>query len=549
MGEGENVRIQKGQTKSVEQEKKDSTIGLQAMLSTFTEKFENRMIKMEDSLRENCREIEDRIMGKLEDRLRENGREMLTSVSKTMRDLEQRMNSRGESLNDEVRSMYELCHGQIRTLTEVVQYSNNHIESLRSDVTAFHAQIKRQSYDMCERMSTFETRVTDFGGMMKQQIRVSSEIETIHHKVTNECDKLRGQLEHLNNYNHGGSNGNGVNARDVMPASCQTVTSGGQTSSNSGINTSDDSSQVNGGPQDKTVKEVGLGGHQQSCFLNSVPNKGMTYNNNWEFVKGTITNTLDIALPTFKDLPEQNAQDHMNAVIEFLQIKKIPPLLHLAVARRSLRGMSVTTWGDAIWDELKTFEDFRKAFLNKFWGLPRQAKVRLQIYQDKHDPRGAVNYYDHLMTYAVKAKYLEPPMPNLELLNALKEHYPIGVKQAWIVAKPRTLQDAAEFLSDVMSLEHNPESQGQGRPAYPEQRDSYHRQHSNPRDDHRGSWNQNQQPDNRNEYRDQDWQGRESRNHHPDRDRNRRNQATAVSTSSHGPETRDRQHQRAENRS
>jgi hypothetical protein len=266
--------------------------------------------------------------------------------------------------------------------------------------------------------------------MMEHQIRVSSEIETIYNNVTNECDKLRGQLEHLNNYNHGGSNGNGVNARDVMPDSCQTVTSGGQSSSNSSRNTNDVSSHVNGGPQDKTVNEVGLDGSQQSCFLNSVPNKGVTCNNNnWEFVKGTITNTLDLALPTFEDLPEQNAQAHVNALIEFLQVKNIPPLLHLAVARRSLHGISVITWGDAIWDELKTFEDFRKAFLDKFWSLPRQAKVRLQIYQDKHDPRGAVNYCDHLMTYAVKAKYLEPPMSNFELLNALKEHYPIGVKR------------------------------------------------------------------------------------------------------------------------
>jgi hypothetical protein len=313
--------------------------------------------------------------------------------------------------------------------------------------------------------------------MMKKQITVSSEIETIQNKVTNECDKLRGQLENLKNHNHGGSNGNDVNARGVMSASCQTVTSGGQSSSNSGINTSDVSSHVNGGPQEKAVKEVGLEVSQQSCFLNSVPNKGMRCNNNnWEFVKGTITNTMDLALPTFEDLPEQNAQAHVNAVIEFLQIKNITPLLRLAVARRSLRGISVTNWDDAIWDELKTFEHFRKAFINKFWSLPHQAKVRLQIYHDNHDPGGAVNYCDHLKTYAVKAKYLEPPMSNFELLNALKEHYPIGVKKAWIVAKPRTVHDAAEFLSDVMSLEHNPGSQEQGRPAYPEQRDGYHRQ-------------------------------------------------------------------------
>jgi hypothetical protein len=80
------------------------------------------------------------------------------------------------------------------------------------------------------------------------------------------------------------------------------------------------------------------------------------------FVKGPINNILVVALPTFEGLPEQNAQAHLNALTEFIQAKNIPPLLHLAVARRSLNGISITTWGDTIWDELKTFDDFRESF-------------------------------------------------------------------------------------------------------------------------------------------------------------------------------------------
>jgi hypothetical protein len=109
-------------------------------------------------------------------------------------------------------------------------------------------------------------------------------------------------------------------------------------------------------------------------------------------------------LPTFEGLPEQNAQAHLNALIEFIQIKNNPPPLHLAVARRSFNGISFTTLGDAIWDQLKMFDDFRKVFLDKFWSLPCQAKVRIEIYQDRYDPRGALNYCDHLIKYAVKAK-------------------------------------------------------------------------------------------------------------------------------------------------
>jgi hypothetical protein len=57
-------------------------------------------------------------------------------------------------------------------------------------------------------------------------------------------------------------------------------------------------------------------------------------------------------------------------------------------------------------------------------------------------------------------------MSSFEFLNDLKEHYPIGVRKAWIVAKPRTLQDTATFLSDVMRLEENQETLEPGRLLY-----------------------------------------------------------------------------------
>jgi hypothetical protein len=195
-------------------------------------------------------------------------------------------------------------------------------------------------------------------------------------------------------------------------------------------------------------------------------------------------------------------------------------------------------------------------------GAYSQAKVRLEIYQDRYDPQGTLNYGDHLLKYAVKAKYLEPAKSNFEFLNALKEHYPISVRKAWIVAKPQSLQDAAAFLTDVMSLEENQETLELRRPVYQGQRDNYNRQRLDPRDDHRGSWNRNQRhagryesgPDNRNTYRNQEWQGRgndrrENRNHDPDRDGGRRNQAAAAPTPSYGRENRDRQDRREGNKS
>jgi hypothetical protein len=92
------------------------------------------------------------------------------------------------------------------------------------------------------------------------------------------------------------------------------------------------------------------------------------------------------------------------------------------------------------------------------------------------------------MEYAVKAKFLEPPMSNLEFLNALKEHYPLGVKKAWIVAKPQTLQEAAAFLSDVADLENNQMDLEPRRPTHYNRQNNPQSPHQDPRNENRGGW-------------------------------------------------------------
>ncbi|XP_033607510.1 uncharacterized protein LOC117282344 [Cryptotermes secundus] len=149
------------QTKSVEKRDKDSTIDIPAMLLTFMEILEDRMMKMEN----------DRGNGsKMENSIKEDVHEMLAAFA---RDSECKMNQQINSANNEVKVVSERTHGQIQALTEVVRHnkskSNSNMESLRNDVTAVQAQIELQSHDVCERMSTFETRVTDLRVMTEQQ--------------------------------------------------------------------------------------------------------------------------------------------------------------------------------------------------------------------------------------------------------------------------------------------------------------------------------------------------------------------------------------------
>jgi hypothetical protein len=535
---------------------------------------ERRMEKLQESMMNKFQEIDNRMeqLGKIEDTVQETRREMRASINRVATDLESKIDQRIQSVNDEVKTISERTDGQIQVLTETVHRdkaeSYENVESLRSDVTAFQVQVTQQSEDVCERVSTCETRVTELKNITEQQqTKVSSDIEKINSKVTTECDKLKGQLDLLKSLNQRGSKGNSLNASSVMFGSRQTESSSGHVPEKLCVNLNEGSGNLDGEPHNHVVHNRGSEGGHPYGAPNNVVNLGMLSDHNDSgFVKGTLNNTLELILPTFEGLPDQNAQAHLDALVEYVQIKNVPPPLHLAVARRSLKGISVTTWGDAIWDQLRTFSDFRRIFLDRFWGLQCQAKVRLQIYQDKHDPRKTVSYCDHLMKYAVKAKYLEPQMSSFEFLNALKEHYNVGVRKAWIVAKPQTLQDAAAFLSDVAGIEESQEPMDRERPAYRGQRDDYHRPRSDPRDDHRGGWSrnvswQNQRPagryeggrDNRNPHWNQDWHGRNNndvgnRNSNQDRDGNRRNQAATVSTPSSSAGNRTQQDRQAENR-
>jgi hypothetical protein len=54
-------------------------------------------------------------------------------------------------------------------------------------------------------------------------------------------------------------------------------------------------------------------------------------------VVGGLTNQLiELAMPTFEDLPHQKAQAHINALNHYLVLKNTPQALHLTFTMRSV---------------------------------------------------------------------------------------------------------------------------------------------------------------------------------------------------------------------
>jgi hypothetical protein len=552
-GETEGISESRGEQRtSADKKGEDNRIDMQAIMSCMKEMFREIREEFRKESEKRAKEFNER----LESIFGVHKREMLSSMNQVASDVELRTDQKIEAMNIQISQITENTNGQFRALTEKVQNDKieitNNFEILRQEVTTSHAQLAKQSENRCERVNQYEKRV--------------AEVELASGHISKQYEELRTQVELLRNQKLVGSQSNTEEVQCMRISNRQSDSRIENTLLSSDVIITHISEPVSNGASCNSFNEETTGG-QTSTPHNDVSNQEkVRRGNTGEFVRGILSHPLDLALPTFENKSDQNAQAHLNSLGEYLKIKNIPPPLQLAVARQSLKGISVMTWADANWDQMKTFEGFRKSFLEKFWSLSCQARVRLQIYQDRYDPRGTANYCDHLMKYAVKAKYLEPPMSNLEFLNALKEHYPLGVKKAWIVAKPQTLQEAAAFLSDVADLENTQVDLEPRGPAHYNQQNNPQSPRRDTREDDRGgrsretTWNDpryhgrpNTSRDHRNYNHNRDWrthgdQRGNQRHQMPDRNRDRRESAASNDATAAADWTRNNQERPAGNR-
>jgi hypothetical protein len=164
-----------------------------------------------------------------------------------------------------------------------------------------------------------------------------------------------------------------------------------------------------------------------------------------------------LTLPTFENLADQNPVQHLNLLDEYMALKCIPTHLRLPVAFKSLKGVAVRTWGTALSDVLRTYDVFRKAFIEQYWDHACQTKARIALYQDKFRWENGLSLSNHLLRYVVRAKFLQPALSDLEFLSIIRGHYPTEIERGLIIAQPKSIQEAVAFLKEL-------ESSGQGNP-------------------------------------------------------------------------------------
>lgn len=113
-------------------------------------------------------------------------------------------------------------------------------------------------------------------------------------------------------------------------------------------------------------------------------------------------------------------------------------------------------WARIYRDRWTHFEDFKKDFLDTYWGEAEQNELRRKIVQNSWD--GTQSMLSHFITLCGQAKMLTYPIQERQLISDIMNHFPREVQYAWSTSNYTSILQATEFLRklDNVNRQTNP---------------------------------------------------------------------------------------------
>ena len=184
----------------------------------------------------------------------------------------------------------------------------------------------------------------------------------------------------------------------------------------------------------------------------------------------------ELSLPTFSSR-EQSAVHFLKDLDEYLKLKSVDERLKLTLVSKSLTEEFAKNWFMATKEHINSYEEFKIKFLDQFWSKESQSHTRAQIYRCRYDKSTDGCMASHLLKYAVLGTSLQPPMSELEVIEAVTSSYPPWVQKLFVTSNIKTIQDALSVLNKLEAIEgqhHN--SQQWSNQNRPPARSSYSRE-------------------------------------------------------------------------
>ena len=170
----------------------------------------------------------------------------------------------------------------------------------------------------------------------------------------------------------------------------------------------------------------------------------------------------ELSLSQFSDSSKQVAVHFIRELDKYFTLRKTPEELRLPLVFRSVSDPFAKQWMLTTYGQLKSYDDFKKAFMELLWDVNRQSEIMCRVYQDRCNYRSGESLLEHFIRYPNLASMLSPVMSDQDLLGAMITHYEPRIQNCLISSNLKSTQEALTYLTKLQSLENSRE---QYRPA------------------------------------------------------------------------------------
>jgi hypothetical protein len=157
----------------------------------------------------------------------------------------------------------------------------------------------------------------------------------------------------------------------------------------------------------------------------------------------------ELSLPRFADSSKQVAVHFIRELDEYFSLRKTPEELHLPLVFRSISDPFAKQWMLTAYGQLRSNDDFKRAFTELLWDSTRQSEIWCRVYQDRYDYRSGESFSEHYIRYANMACMLSPAMSDQDLLGAIVTHYEPRIPACLISANIKSTQEALAVLNQI----------------------------------------------------------------------------------------------------
>ncbi|KAG5879511.1 hypothetical protein JTB14_004736 [Gonioctena quinquepunctata] len=148
---------------------------------------------------------------------------------------------------------------------------------------------------------------------------------------------------------------------------------------------------------------------------------------------------------TFYPNSKMHPMIFLNKLNNILREAGVPDECKKGLALACLKG-TAADWGSIKEDSFTTYEDFEKAFKDRFWGVEKQRELFLELTYGRFESGNRSEYFLNLVCQSV---FLDEKISDEKLICLIAKHFPADVQRGIITNGFTKFEEVEEFLLKV----------------------------------------------------------------------------------------------------